>query len=531
MSKKKPLSETNPYLKDKEMRDKLVKRSVDTSTAVEYGPKPLFTGTEWSFELIQETWEEIDKIGKEILGFDYYEPSIEMITYEQMLDAYSSVAMPIMYNHWSFGKSFIQNEKAYKDGKMGLAYEVVINTNPCIVYLMENNSMAMQTLVMAHAGVGHNSFFKNNYLFKEWTDADAILDYLSFAKDYIAQCEQKYGAFEVEYFLDACHSLQNYGVDKYKRGVPLKKELQKKRQEEWTKYIQANFNEIWDTIPGHKQFPDPPKYKSRKWTFPEENILYFIEKNARNLPTWKREIIRIVRKIAQYFYPQMQTQLMNEGWATFTHYTILNELWDRGKITEGAYLEAIQSHSGVVFQPDYDSPYYRNINVYALGFAMMQDIKRICTNPDEEDKYWFPDIVNTDWKTTMQDIIENYRDESFVLQFLSPKVIKQFNLFALEDFEGKDKYQISATQSDEDVLKIREALSKQYSISYRVPQVHVAHVDREDNVLELEHIVTDERLLDYDSARQTMNNAGELWGDIVTLEYVNDEGELIEKVS
>src|SRR5690606_36389388 len=97
------------------------------------------------------------------------------------------------YNHWTFGQQFLNIEKSYKRGHMGLAYELVINSNPCIAYLMEENTLTMQALVIAHACYGHNSFFKNNYLFQTWTNADSIIDYLVFVKNYVNECEEKYG--------------------------------------------------------------------------------------------------------------------------------------------------------------------------------------------------------------------------------------------------------------------------------------------------------------------------------------------------
>ncbi|MGU3846469.1 SpoVR family protein, partial [Vibrio diabolicus] len=98
-------------------------------------------------------------------------------------------------------------------GQMGLAYEIFINSNPCIAYLMEENTVTMQALVIAHACYGHNSFFKGNYLFQTWTDASSIIDYLLFAKKYLAECEERYGVQEVEKLLDSCHALMNFGVD------------------------------------------------------------------------------------------------------------------------------------------------------------------------------------------------------------------------------------------------------------------------------------------------------------------------------
>ena len=114
------------------------------------------------------------------------------------MDAYASVGMPVNYRHWSYGKEFISTEKNYRRGHMGLAYEIVINSDPCIGYLMEENTMAMQALVIAHAAYGHNSFFKGNYLFRMWTDASSIIDYLVYAKNYIAECEERHGVDAVE---------------------------------------------------------------------------------------------------------------------------------------------------------------------------------------------------------------------------------------------------------------------------------------------------------------------------------------------
>ena len=179
-------------------------------------PRRLPEQSEWTFDLLEQIDAEVRRVANNF-GLDTYPNQLEVITAEQMMDAYASVGMPISYYHWSFGKHFLGTEKSYKRGQMGLAYEIVINSNPCIAYLMEENTLTMQTLVIAHAAYGHNSFFKGNYLFRTWTDADAIIDYMLFAKNFIADCEQRYGIDAVEELLDSCHALQNYGVDRYKR--------------------------------------------------------------------------------------------------------------------------------------------------------------------------------------------------------------------------------------------------------------------------------------------------------------------------
>ncbi|MEI8633899.1 SpoVR family protein [Vibrio sp. PP-XX7] len=110
-------------------------------------------------------------------------------------------------------------------------------------------------------------------------------------------------------------------------------------------------------------------------------IFSILLKNTPHPEPWQREIVRIICKISQYFYPQKQTQVMNEGWATFWHYTILNHLYDEGLVSEKFILEFLHSHTSVVAQPAYNSPYYNGINPYALGFAMFKDIQRICQTP------------------------------------------------------------------------------------------------------------------------------------------------------
>ncbi|HSO48104.1 MAG TPA: SpoVR family protein, partial [Rhizobiaceae bacterium] len=131
----------------------------------------LFDGLDWTFDKISAAYDAMAPIALDDLRLDIYPNQIEVISSEQMLDAYSSVGMPLMYQHWSFGKHFLREEYLYRKGRRGLAYELVINSNPCITYLMEENTMALQALVIAHASFGHNHFFKNNYLFRQWTDA------------------------------------------------------------------------------------------------------------------------------------------------------------------------------------------------------------------------------------------------------------------------------------------------------------------------------------------------------------------------
>lgn len=488
----------------------------------------LSTGSEWTFDLIRRYDQSIAHIAAEF-GLDTYPNQIEIITAEQMLDAYASSGLPLGYNHWSYGKHFLASERGYQRGLMGLAYEIVINSNPCIAYLMEENTMPMQALTIAHACYGHNSFFKGNYLFRTWTNADAIVDYRLFAKNYVAECEQRYGEQEVELLLDSCHALQNYGVDRYRRPKKLSINEEQARQAEREKYLEAQVNDLWRTLPTHRSHALTAEDETREPEpqfppEPEENLLYFIEKNAPKLQPWQREIVRIVRKIAQYFYPQRQTKVMNEGWATFWHYTILHKLYDEKLVNDAFMLELLQAHTNVIYQPPFNSPYYNGLNPYTLGFLMFQDIRRICETPDDEDYRWAPEIAGSDWRETLDFAMRNFKDESFLLQFLSPRVIRELKLFSVLDDDRDAKLRVTAIHDEDGYRMLRELLASQYDLSNMEPNIQVTHVDiGGDRSLTLRHLQSGRRPL-ASNYEEMLRHVVRLWGFTCRLEVVYEDG-------
>ncbi len=485
--------------------------------------QPLSQDSEWTFELLDLYEREIGRVAAHY-RLDTYPRQIEVISSEQMIDAYSSVGMPVGYHHWSYGKQFMTTQKSYQRGQMGLAYEIVINSSPCIAYLMEENTMTMQALVIAHAAFGHNSFFKGNYLFRTWTDAESILDYLVFARNFIAECEQRHGEQAVEALLDSCHALMNHGVDRYLRPAKLSMAKEEARQREREEYLQYQVNDLWRTLPT-RQADTQQKQATRFPAEPQENLLYFIEKNAPRLEPWQREIVRIVRKIAQYFYPQRQTQVMNEGWATFWHYTLLNHLYEEGKLTDGFMLEFLQSHTNVVYQPPYHSRMYSGINPYALGFSMFQDLRRICEHPSEEDRRWFPDLAGSDWVETLDFAMRNFKDESFIAQYLSPKLIRDLKLFAVVDDDSSEKLEITAIHDDAGYRTVRQLLAEQYNLGNREPNIQVYDVDVYGNrSLILRHYMHNRRPLG-ESTQEMLRHIARLWGYTVRIESVDQDGE------
>lgn len=490
----------------------------------------LFTGSDWNFGTLSHAYDVIEAVAKEELQLDIYPVQMEVISSEQMLDAYSSIGMPLMYRHWSFGKHFVHHELHYRKGGRGLAYEIVINSDPCIVYLMEENTMALQALVTAHAALGHNHFFKNNYLFRQWTDADAILGYLDFAKGYITRCEEKHGVAAVESVLDAAHALMDQGVFRYRRPPRLSSEKQREGLRERLEYEERTYNDLWRTLPrqadGAKaaaENADLIAERKKALNLPEENLLYFLEKTSLILEPWQREILRIVRVIAQYFYPQRQTQVMNEGCATFVHYTVMNALFDRGRIGEGAMLEILRNHSNVIFQPGFDDPRFSGINPYALGLDMMQDIQRIATEPTAEDRDWFPEIAGSgDWRTILLDAWANHRDESFIRQYLSPALIRKWRLFTLSDAANESFYSVASIHNERGYQKIRAALAQRYDIGTNNTDIQVVDVDLlGQRHLRLQHKVRDGIVLDGGSCEATLRHVQRLWGYEVSLQGID----------
>jgi spore cortex formation protein SpoVR/YcgB (stage V sporulation) len=495
--------------------------------------KPIFDGSDWNFDTLKRIYDRVEKVALGELKLSVFPNQVEVITAEQMLDAYASTGMPLMYRHWSFGKRFAQESMSYRRGMRPLAYELVINSNPCISYVMEENSATMQTVVLAHAAFGHNHFFKNNYLFKQWTNADTIFDYLAFAKDYVKECEERHGLAEVETILDAAHALMRQGVSHHPKAPQSSKTMRsgkaaarrRRRQE----HEEATYDDLWRTLPSKPQELVSQKSKPEKEetgiTLPEENLLYFLEKYSPRLKDWQRELLRIVRILGEYFYPQRQTKVMNEGCATFVHYEILNRLYEKGEITEGSLLEALHLHSSVVMQPSFDDRRFSGINPYALGFTMMRDIKRICLEPTDEDKEWFPDFAgNGDWIGTLKGAWADFRDESFILQYLSPQVMRDLHLFAMRDEADEPHYEVTAIHNERGYRKIRRTLARLHDASVQDPDLRITNADLSGTRrLTLKHFVRSGTLMDKPDSDRTLQHLAHLWGHRVKLLEVDTE--------
>ncbi|MGN6142202.1 MAG: SpoVR family protein, partial [Mesorhizobium sp.] len=323
------------------------------------------------------------------------------------------------------------------------------------------------------------------------------------------------------------------GVFRYRRPPKLSSEKQREGARERLEYEEQSYNDLWRTLPepkdgkedGGNEPGDRTAERKVSLNLPEENLLYFLEKNSLILEPWQREILRIVRIVAQYFYPQRQTQVMNEGCATFVHYTLMNTLFDRGMIGEGAMLEILKNHSNVVFQPGFDDPRFSGINPYALGLDMMQDIQRIATKPTTEDRDWFPDIAGSgDWREVLLDAWANHRDESFIRQYLSPALIRKWRFFVLADTADEPFYEVASIHNERGYEKVRSALADSYDIGATRPNIQVVDVDLlGDRQLRLQHKIKDGMVLEETGCDATLRHVRKLWGYDVSLAGVDME--------
>ena len=331
------------------------------------------------------------------------------------------------------------------------------------------------------------------------------------------------GNTAVEETLDACHAIQYQSINKYKRPNKLNAKDEIEKQRARSKYLQSQVNDLWRTVPTAKK--EDENQLEKGWpSEPEENLLYFLEKYSPILTPWQREICRIVRRIAQYFYPQYQTKVMNEGFASFTHHYIFNKLYDQDKVDDGAMIEFFKLHSAVLYQPPFDSPNYNGFNPYALGFAILKDIQRVCTTPDEEDKRWFPHLADTDWRITIKDIAANYRDESAILQFLGPKVIRDQGLFNLHDESYYDNYIVTSIHNERGYKKVRKHLSASYETAAMIPDIQITNADiTGSRDLTLLHESYKGKRLDKKTADRVLSHVQKLWGHKVKLYTMHDE--------
>jgi stage V sporulation protein R len=301
--------------------------------------------SDWTVADLQKWDDKICRVGEDF-GLDWFPIDYEIIDYAEMLGAMAYTGLPTHYRHWSYGKEYERTHTLYNMGQTGLPYEMIINSNPSIAYLMRENALYIHILTMAHC-VGHSDFFKQNRMFAHTDPANIIVSFKSAAK-YVRQLieDPSIGIERVEKILDAAHSIK-YQVPRYP-GIKYKT-----REE----LIEIERDKMAENV---NYRPDLSKVPLR----PEYNLLRFIAENSKHLEEWERNLILIVEESSKYFIPQALTKVMNEGWACTIHQKIINEL----NLPDSLYLPFIKLHNQVI------RPHLGQLNPYHLGYKLFQKI-------------------------------------------------------------------------------------------------------------------------------------------------------------
>lgn len=411
--------------------------------------------TDYTVKELTQWNKKIEELVDEI-GLTCYDQDFELCSYEEMLCYEAYVGMPSHYPHWSYGKTYDRLKSFYKYNLVGLPYEMVINADPCIAYLMRDNSLLLQILTMAHV-YGHNDFFKNNRLFKRDTRAELTIEvfkvHANRVREYIQ--DPSIGSEKVEKILDAAHALR---LQTCRNGLP--KQLDKKQLAKET------------------QEAVPQRF--------EEDLLGFLAECGK-LSEWERDLVYIVREEALYFMPQIETKIMNEGWASYWHYQLLNQL----DLPQSLYLEFLQRHNLVV------RPFTGQINPYFVGFKMFEYLDK-----------------QPDGRNMIMNIRQAERDQSFIRRYLNRQLCEEMHLFSYG--VKNDDLVINEVSDEQGWKKVRDDFAGAAGLG-GVPLIKP--VGREKGTLILEHVY-DGRSLDLKYAEETLKYVVDLWGDKVELKTV-----------
>lgn len=454
-------------------------------------------------------------------GLNCYPQEFEVCDHHEMLGYMAYTGMPSHYPHWSYGKSFERQKTMYDYGVSGLPYEMVINSNPCLAYLMRDNTLLLQVLTIAHV-YGHNDFFANNFTFTSGTDAKHVLEMFKNQARRISSYmeDPSIGIDAVEAAIDHAHAVcyqrsRNLAIQR------LDPEEQRKRA--WERAQPTP--DPWRNIHPAQSYVEPEL--SRTPVEPDENLLQFIARYNPYLPEWKRDVIEIVDRQTQYFMPQMETKIMNEGWASYWHHRILTEL----NLPQGMQLEFMVRHNQVL------RPHPGGLNPYHLGFVVWHDIERRW-NAGDTGREWSDDSPTVD--PAMQDendtpgrkkifeVRESDRDQSFLRRFLTRELMEELNLFQHER-RGKERV-VTKVSNDEGWREVRDTLIKNVGTG-SIPIIKVEDADFGRNrTLYLKHY-HDGRDLQLEYAEHTLKHISKLWEREVVLETsINGKSSLLKLI-
>lgn len=454
----------------------------------------------WTIQDLKK-WDKIirDKI-EEIGVLDCFPQEFEICDYEDMIGYMSYSGMPSHYNHWSYGKEYESTKTKYRLGVTGLPYEMIINSNPSIAYLMKENSLCLTKLIIAHC-YGHNDFFKNNVMFKK-TRPEEIIDNMKMRANRIRSYieDPTIGEEKVEKTIDACHAIQYQCIRHPDKRQITHEEKKQRLIDDYKRKIKEKKD--LGLSPNLVKEPELNKYPLE----PNENLLLFIRDNNPFLEDWQKDIMTIIHEEAQYFIPQIETKIMNEGWASYWHHRIMKEL----DLSSGEDIEFGVHHSQVV------RPHKGSLNPYHLGFKIWHDIYKWCEDPTEEHiRRWGEPKMSP--MEAFDSIRRSEKDTSFIRLYLSDQVMFDLKLYEYyyqsnSIFDGEESFKVfgNVANSEESCDSIRNSLIKGTGMN-NMPVIKVEEIDPSNRTMLLKHY-TDGRTLQTDYAKKTLEHVSYLWG-------------------
>jgi stage V sporulation protein R len=435
-----------------------------------------------------------DKVAE--LGLDCYPQEFEICDHAQMLGYMAYSGMPSHYPHWSYGKSYEKLKTLYDYGVSGIPYEMVINSSPALAYLMRDNSLCLQILTIAHV-YGHNDFFKNNFTFKS-TRAEFTIGTFKAHADRVRHYVDtpSIGLEKVESFLDAAHSLSL----QCRRNLAVKK-LSEDAERDRLVAAATPRPDPFQRIHKRQEMTEPDLRHTPP--SPDEDLLLFVRDHNPFLQEWEKDLLTIVHEEAQYFIPQIETKIMNEGWASFWHKRILDAL----ELPQELHLEFLVRHNQVV------RPIPGQLNPYHLGLRAWEDIERRGDHPTPEERENLP--AGKTGRDLLFETREVDRDASFLRRWLHETLMRDLDLFR---YEAKgDDLVVSDVSDEEGWRQVKETLVKSVGMG-SIPTIRVEDADHlHSRTLLLSH-AHDGRDLQLEYAEKTLAYVYRLWGREVALE-------------
>ncbi len=352
-------------------------------------------------------------------GLDYYPMRYEICPAD-IIYTFGAYGMPTRFSHWSFGKQFYKMKLHYDLG-LSKIYELVINSNPCYAFLLDSNSLIQNKLIVAHV-LAHCDFFKNNVRFQN-TKRDMV-ESMAATADRVRQYEIMHGKKEVETFLDAVLAIEEH-IDPSLMRPKLAWNIDENEYEEEEAHISSPYDDLWSLDDKNKRPLDRKRKKKKFPPQPEKDLLLFIESYSRELSDWQRDILTMMREEMLYFWPQFETKIMNEGWASYWHQRILREM----DLTSGEALEFAKLNAGVV------QPSRTSINPYYLGLKIFEDIEERYNNPTEEMKK--RGVEPNSGREKMFEVREIESDISFLRNYLTKDLVLREDMYLFQK-QGKD---------------------------------------------------------------------------------------------